>query len=573
MKSWRFYLLFIGICVVASGIIARLFFVQVVNHKFYQSQALGQQAGFKEATGSRGEIFFQNSKDARGRAGRQGAEQSTSIAINRTTWNIIAVPKEIEDKQAFAKALEPVLGMPLSQIIEKLEKSDAYVPLKKEVDDKGLAAIKELNLKGMRWEKIVTHYYPQKSFAAHVVGFVGGGGEGQYGIEGYYEDILKGKRGVIEERAGLGIIGADEGNLDGSDLYATIDYNIQFQAEALLAQAHKDFSIDSGQIIVIKPDSGRMVALANFPSFDINAYYLQKDLDIFQNSAVQKLFEPGSVFKPFTMAMALEDGKVSANATFTDTGSVTIGPDTIYNFNREKYGPRDMSGILEKSINTGAVFLQQLVGREKFSRHIDAFGFSQKTGIDVQGEVFSRNEGLKKGSDFGFATASFGQGIQMTPIQLARSFSIFANGGRLPKPFIVDTIVHGVEKQKMQIKMSGQVISEKTAQEVTKMLVNVIERGFGSGARVPGYWLAGKTGTAEVPIPGKKGYYADRTIQSFVGFGPAFKPEFLILVKLDNPKIPKSSLSAAPIFKKLAQYIINYWNIPPDYDPLEKQQN
>ena len=270
--------------------------------------------------------------------------------------------------------------------------------------------------------------------------------------------------------------------------------------------------------------------------------------------------------------MALEDSKVSPDTTFVDKGLVTIGPDTIYNFDHEKYGQRDMSGILEKSINTGAVFLEQLVGRERFGQYLDKFGFSEKTGIDVQGEVSSHNEGLKKGSDFGFATASFGQGVQMTPIQLARSFAIFANGGKLPKPVVVDKIVHGNDEQSIPVQLSKPVISQKTADEVTKMLINVVERGFGSGAGIKGYWLAGKTGTAEVPMPNAKGYYPDRTIQSFVGFGPALKPQFLILVKLDNPKVPKSSLSAAPIFKKLAQFIINYWQIPPDYDPTATQK-
>jgi len=570
MKHWRLNVVLFFIIVVAAGIVARLFFLQVLNHKFYQSQALGQQAGFQEVVGNRGKIFLEDSK---GSKGSQGTQESSSLALNQTTWNVSVVPKNIKDIKAITEGLAPIIGDSVKTIAAKIEKSDSYIVIKKGVGDKELAAIKALNLAGVQWEEVPARYYPQKNFAAQVAGFVGGNGEGQYGLEGYYEDILKGKEGLAEEKAGLGAIGASQqsaSELDGSDIYATIDYNIQFQAEALLKQAYQDFSIDSGQIIVLKPDSGRVVALANFPSFDPNKYGQEKGLEVFQNGAVQKLFEPGSIFKPFTMAMALEDGKVSPETTFTDKGSVTIGPDTIYNFDHEKYGLRDMSGILEKSINTGAVFLEQLVGREKFAQHIDDYGFSEKTGIDLQGEVSSRNDALKKGSNFGFATASFGQGIQMTPIQLARSFSIFANGGRLPKVFIADKIIHGTDEQDTKTQLSKQVISQKTADEVTKMLINVVERGFGSGARINGYWLAGKTGTAEVPLTTKKGYYQDRTVQSFIGFGPALKPQFLILVKLDNPKVPKSSLSAAPIFKKLAQYIIDYWQIPPDYDPNAK---
>ena len=183
----------------------------------------------------------------------------------------------------------------------------------------------------------------------------------------------------------------------------------------------------------------------------------------------------------------------------------------------------------------------------------------------MQGEVSSRNEVLRNGSEFQFATASFGQGIEMTPIQLASAFSIFANGGKLIKPYVVSKITHEDEEQKTEPKVYGNVISEKTATEVTTMMINVVERGFGSGAKVPGYYLAGKTGTAQVPLSNGKGYYQDKTIQSFIGFGPALNPQFLILVKLDNPKVSASALSAAPIFKKLSKYIIDYWQIPPDY--------
>ena len=224
-----------------------------------------------------------------------------------------------------------------------------------------------------------------------------------------------------------------------------------------------------------------------------------------------------------------------------------------------------MSGILEKSINVGAVFLSQKLSHQTFIDYLEKLGLNDKTGIDLQGEVASRNEVLKNGSDFGFATASFGQGIEMTPMQLISAFSIFANGGKMVKPYVVDKIIHDEEEQDASPQTGRQVISEKTASEVTTMMTNVVNRGFGSGAKVPGYYLAGKTGTAQVPIPGKLGYDQNKTIQSFIGFGPALKPEFLILVKLDNPKVPQSSLSAAPIFKKLAQYIINYWQIPPDY--------
>lgn len=564
MKNHRFYIFLSLVFLLAAIIFGRLFYIQIINGKFYRSQALGQQAGFEEIKGNRGEVFFENSKESHGET---GSGEIKSLAINNDTWQIFAIPNKIPDKEVFADTLSKNIKETKEYILSKLEESDSYVIIEKGLPADAITPLKKLNLAGLFWEDVTGRYYPQETLASQVIGFMGGAGSGQYGIEGYYEDVLQGKEGIKEVKSGLNLIGSSTGqdNLDGSDLYLTIDYNIQFQAEALLAQAEKDISIDSGQIIVMKPDTGRILAMANFPAFNPNSYYQEKNLDIFQNVVLQKVYEPGSVFKPFTMAMALNEGAVTPDTTFVDTGSVTIGRDTVYNFNHEKYGKKDMSGILEKSINTGAVFLEKSISHETFLNYLDKFGFNEKTGIDLQGEVYAKNENLKTGSDFGFATASFGQGINMTPIQLVSAFSIFANGGKMVKPYIVEKIVNADGETVTKPEVSSPVISVKTATEVTKMMINVVERGFGDGARIKGYYLAGKTGTAEVPFKDKKGYYPDRTIQSFIGFGPALNPQFLILVKLDHPNVPKSALSAVPIFKKLAQFIINYWQIPPDY--------
>ncbi len=548
----------------AAIMIGRLFYVQIVQGKFYQSQALGQQTGFKEIQGERGEVFFSNSKESRGKS---ASGEIKSLAINKEEWIVAAVPKNIKDKNVFAQALSTILQETPAAILAKLAQSETYVILKKDASSDQAQALQKLQLNGLSLESQMARYYPQESLASQIIGFVGGDNTGQYGIEGYYQDVLKGKPGIQEEKRGFDLITTKQSQqyLNGSDIYLTIDYNIQFQAEALLKEAYKNINIDSGQIIVLKPDSGRILALANFPNFDPNNYG-KESYGVFQNSTTQKIFEPGSVFKPFTMAMALNEGKVTPQSTFTDTGSVTIGPDTIYNFDHEKYGQGDLSRILEKSINTGAVWLSKQVSHTKFFEYLDKFGFNEKTGIDSQGEVASRNDLLRNGSDFGYATAAFGQGIEMTPIQLVKAFSAFANGGRVVKPYLVEKIVHGADEQVTRPQISDQVISSKTASEVTQMMVNVVEKGFGDGAKIKGYYMAGKTGTAEVPMPNGKGYYADRTVQSFIGFGPALHPEFLILVKLDHPNVPKSALSAVPIFKKLSQYIINYWQIPPDYE-------
>jgi len=565
VKNWRLNLFLFLFFILAAIIIGRLFNLQILESKFYKSQVLGQQAGFQEAKGSRGEVFFSSSReDSNG----QDIGNIKTLATNQEKWNLFVFPDKIKDKNSFAKILsDSVKKIKKENIISKIENSDSYTLIENNLLIEDIENIKKLKLDGLYLEKVLVRNYPEADFASQVIGFFSGNDLGQYGIEGYYENILKGKTGIREEKRGLDLIDFEDlSYLNGSDIFLTIDYNIQFQAELLLKEAKKNVDIDSGQIIVLEPVTGKILALANFPAFDPNKYFRENNLEIFQNTATQKVFEPGSVLKPFTMAMSLNEGKISPETKFEDKGFVKIGPNTIYNFDRKVYGEQDMSGILEKSINTGAVFLSQLLDRKTFLDYIDKFGFNTKTNIDLQGENYSQNEVLKKSiGTIGISTASFGQGIEMTPLQLARAFCIFANQGKIVKPYIVEKIIHNEEELITQKEVLRTVISPKTASQVTTMLVNVVDRGFGSNAKINGYYLAGKTGTAQIPLKDKNGYDPNKTIQSFIGFGPALNPQFLILVKLDNPKVSASSLSAAPVFKKLAQYIINYFQIPPDY--------
>ena len=568
MKNWRLNTVFILIIIFGVAIFSRLFYLQITNHKFYQSQALGQQAGFSEIQGQRGQIFFKNSQESKG---AYGAGEIKSLAINKEKWVVSLIPQEIENKDALSEALGKAIGESKEFVLAKIENRDSYTVIKKDLSKEIIEEVKKINEKGIYWENISGRYYPQEKIASQVIGFLGGDGAGQYGIEGYYDDILKGKSGIKEEKRGLDLIdfSAPELDLNGSDVYLTIDYNIQFEAEALLKEAQDNLKIDSGQIIVLKPDTGRVLAIANFPSFDLNYYSKENDLDIFQNSAIQKLFEPGSIMKPFTMAMGINEGKITPNTTYTDDGFVKVGTATIYNFDRKKYGEQTMTGVLEKSINSGAVYVSQLISHQTFLNYLDKFGLNEKTGIELQGEVTSKND--INGPDVEFATASFGQGISVTPIQIIKGFAAIANGGKLVKPYVVEKIIKGdKETETIPQILNEQVISKQTADQVTTMLTSVVEKGLSASSRIPGYYLAGKTGTAEVPLKDKKGYEPNKTIQTFIGFGPALNPQFLILVKLDNPKVSSSSLSAVPVFKKLAQYIINYWKIPPDYDVNKK---
>lgn len=556
-KNWRTNLILFFVVAAGGVIIGRLFFVQVLMNKYYTAQALGQQAGFVSEIGSRGQIYCSNSQDTKGTG--FSSDQVKSLAINKDEWTISAQVSEISDKEEFAQSLNQNIGLAKDEILQKLSSDADYIVISKGIAEDDLNKLKALNLQGLKWEKISKRYYPQGELAANVLGFLGGEGKGQYGVEGYYENILKGDYGIREGK-GLSLLFSDakEESLDGADIYLTIDYNIQLEAESLLKQAKEKYDIDSGQIIVIKPDTGKILALADYPSFNPNNYSGVKDMDVFQNGAVQKLFEPGSIVKPFTMAIALNEGKITPQTTYIDTGEVTLSKETVHNFDNKIYGKQTMTQVLENSINTGAVFAQSQVSRKIFLNYLKKFGFTEKTGIDLQGEVFSKNENVMADSapDINIATASFGQGIMITPMQMARAFCSLANGGKLVKPYIVEGTTPV---------LSSQIMSKESLSQLTSMMVSVVDNGFNKVAKIPGYYIAGKTGTAQVAKQNGKGYDESKTIQSFVGFAPAYNPQFLVLVKLDNPKVAASSLSAVPIFKQLAQYIINYWKIPPDY--------
>jgi cell division protein FtsI/penicillin-binding protein 2 len=271
------------------------------------------------------------------------------------------------------------------------------------------------------------------------------------------------------------------------------------------------------------------------------------------------------------MASAINEDKITPQTTYVDPGVIEVGGWPIHNYEERIYpGEITMTEVLEKSINTGAVFAERQLGDRKFLEYIKKFGVFEKTGIDLEGEISSSNEELKKGYEVSFATASFGQGIEMTPLQLIRAFSVIANGGKLVKPYVVKEIIDSerrAEKTEPEI-ISENIISKNTSSKVSAMLVSVVESAYTKAAQVPGYYVAGKTGTAQISYAAlgeDYGGYSKKTWQSFIGFAPAFDPKFIILVKLDNPATKTAEYSAVPIFQELAKYIIDYYQIPPDH--------
>ncbi len=564
MKQWRINLIFVFIILFVAVIISRLIFLQILNQEYWRALAKGQQKVFLQIPGERGEIFLTDVNN-----------NLYPLAMNKKSNLVYVAPNEIKEKTDTAEILSKILDLKKDLILSKLENNSLYGLIKNKLSEEEVKEIENSNLSGVYLGKETLRYYPQQSLASQVIGFLGGDGNSYYGIEGYHHDILEGTKGFREgERAAQGFFLTFYENLspakEGADLILSIDYNIQFKAEKLLEEAKEELGAEEGTIIVMNPYSGEILALANFPNFNPNRYAEVEGFEIFQNGAIQKIFEPGSVFKPIVMAAALDQGKITPDTTYEDTGLVKIGGYTIYNYDGRVWGKRTMTEVLEKSINTGAIFVEAKLGHDLFLEYIERFGIFEKTNIDLEGEVFSLNSNFKEGYEINFATAAFGHGIEMTAIQLVKAFSVIANGGKLVKPYLVKKImVDGRENEIKPAISQSQVISQRAASELTAMLVSVVENGFGKGAGIPGYFIAGKTGTAQIPwgaLGFDKSGYSDKTIQTFIGFAPAFNPQFLILIKLNNPRTKTAEYSTVPIFRELAKYIIDYYQIPPEYE-------
>ncbi len=545
MRAWRFYFLFFIIILIAAAIGSRLFFLQVKNHDFYAALFQGQINSFSPNSSLRGEIFFQ-----------EKGEKSQPLAINKEGNIVYAVPKEIENPEETAQILSSILEIPQEEILEKITKvEDPYQPLKNKVSEEKGKEIKELKLKGIGLKPDNFRYYPQNTLAASLSGFIGYDSQsqtGQYGIEEFYNDELEG-----------------DWSKKGKDLILTIDYNLQYICEKELKELVEKWDAKGGTIIVSDPTTGAIKVMADFPNFDLNQYSQVENQRIFMNKSVQSLFEPGSVFKPITMAVALETGKLTPQTTYLDEGQVRVGGRVIRNVDSKSYGEQTMTEVLEKSLNTGAVFAVNQIEKDIFLDYLKNFGFSEKVGIDLVGEEKGDINNLNTFRDINYATASFGQGISITPVGLVTAFSAVANQGKMVKPYVVDEFINGNVSVKTKSQIIKEVISPTTASRITAMMVSVVENGSGKLARIPGYHIAGKTGTSQIPYTSlgeNKIGYSDEVWHSFLGFAPAFNPKFLIFIKLDSPHgIRFAAGSLGPVFKRVAEYLFNYLEIPPDH--------
>lgn len=556
----------LGLVVLLVGLtlVSRLYFIQVFSHGKWVALAEDQHSTSETLSADRGEIFMHD------------GENLYPLAVNREYRLLYVVPKDVVEKDRVAIELSQILNMDIGPIREKLNMpNDPFEIIKHRLSDEEVSRVKDLSFKGVALLPEKFRYYPAGELASQVIGFASlgaGGGAGGYGIEASQDNRLRGIGGELSQEKDAGgrwipltdrdIVSAKNG--DG--IVLSLDRVIQYETEKILKDATEEFQADRATAIVMDPKTGSILSMASFPQFDPNAYSDVEDYALFMNPAVSMAYEPGSIMKPITMAIGIEEGKVSPTTEYVDTGVVSIGGYAIRNSEDKVYGRSNMTSVLNNSINTGVIFVEKQVGNKIFGDYVKRFGFGERTGVSLPAELPGNIRNLANvRSDIQYFTASFGQGITVTPLQIVNAYATLANGGWLMRPHIINQIIHGDgSKEEVSPEPIRQVLSEQTSRTMGSMLREVVVNGHGKRADVPGYLVGGKTGTAQVAKSDGAGYEEGLNIGSFAGYAPINDPRFVVLVKLDNPKnVEWAESSAAPTFGKIMKFLLEYAKIKP----------
>jgi len=491
------------------------------------------------------------------------------MAADTFQYAVSASPPMIADPYAAADRLFPLLGMGRDETLSALTSDAAWVPLTRGVPPSLGETILEWDITGIQVESHSKRVYPGGAIGAHLLGFVNDNDNGFYGIEGYYDSMLNGAPGLRQgERDPFGSsipIGPARyiPPRDGKSLVLTIDRTAQYIVERELADAIARYQAESGTVVVIDPKTGAVLAMASWPTYDPNRF-AETDQMLFPNPAVSEQYEPGSVFKVVTMAAGLDSGVIAPETTIYDGGMIEVGGRTIYNWDRQSHGVVDMTTVLGKSLNVGAAQVAVTLGKERFYTYVRRFGFGRTTEVDLdsEGPGTLKTPGDPDWHESDLGTNSFGQGIAVTPLQMAVAMVAIANDGLLLKPYVVQQFIEGERVVSVKPTVVRRVILAQTAQTLTDMLVAAVNQET-KLAQVPGYRVAGKTGTAQIPVPG--GYHPNLTVASFAGYLPADEPALVILVVIHKPQTsPWGGQVAAPVFARIAQQLVVLFDLPPD---------
>lgn len=556
----------IGVCFVAGFVLVavRAFQLQVVHREDWQKRAERQYQKVIPLTPQRGAIYDRN-----------GQELALSLEVD----SIFVEPQRVSDPAGSARALAAALGMPRDQVLNKLTSKKGFLWLKRQVTPDESSRVRAMKLAGINFTKEHRRFYPNAEIGAQVLGFTGLDPEGLEGLELKYDNLLQGQGGyLVTERDALGRgIGSGDasvqGGAPGGSLHLTLDKNLQYLAEKELQAGLRSVRARAGSVVVLDPATGAVLAMASNPVFNPNSFQNHRPSE-WRNRGLTDTFEPGSTMKIFLVAAALNEGLVKPYQVFNcENGTYRVGGKEIHD-----HSPHDrltVHEIIKFSSNIGSAKIGKLLERDRLYRYLSEFGFGTPTGIDLPGEAKGLMRRPRQWFEVDLAAISFGQGVTVTPIQLAGATAAIANGGKLMRPYVVDHVVnrYGEVVEQRSPQPVRQVVTPAVAKQLSEMLVSVTEKGgTGTLAAIPGYRVAGKTGTAQKVDPVTGGYSADKRVSSFVGFVPAEAPRLVVLVLVDEPADQVyGGLVAAPIFARIASQALQYLNVPPTLE-VPKQE-
>ncbi len=552
MNKISFLFLFFVIFFIA--IIAKLFFIQILASDRYNKQ---NYLRTQKIMPVRGQIFDRHRQP---------------LVLNQTTYLLYAEPKKITNKDMLIDQLDSILHLGVATISAKIKNEKLWVPIKGNIDKKTKDAISQLRDEGLGFDEESKRFYPEGSASSHLLGFVGkdekGDNVGYFGVEGYYEQDLAGLSGIFKsERDLFGkpiFVGIQDQiqEENGRDLILTIDSAIQTIVKDKLLSGMEKYGAREGCIIIAEPYSMEIIALSCLPDFDQTTYANFSE-SFFTNPTLSRIYEPGSIFKPLIMASALNEKVIQPDDIYDEKGAVTIGSYRIQTWDDTYEGRITLTRVLEKSSNVGMIYIGSKLKNKILYSYLKKFGIGEKTGIDLQGELSAFLKVEPEWRSIDYATATFGQGIAVTQIQMIRAFASLINGGYILQPHVVKSFFSDNRENVVESKTIRRAIGDKASSQIKKMLESTVERGDAQWARPKGYRIGGKTGTAQIPIAGH--YDPNKTIASFVGFAPIDKPKFIVLVTLKEPtSSPWGSETAAPLFFDLVKELFVYYNIAPE---------
>ncbi|OGI69968.1 hypothetical protein A3A09_02400 [Candidatus Nomurabacteria bacterium RIFCSPLOWO2_01_FULL_42_20] len=557
----------ISIIIFASYLflIGKLFLVQIVHGSQYDARADRQYVTPSEKVFERGSIFFKK---------KDGSKVSAAMTI--AGFKLAISPKDIVLPESVYEKLSDIVFINKEDFLARAgKKDDPYEEIAWRLSKEEADKVSALKLNGVFAVREKWRFYPGNEMAAQTIGFVAYKEDdfsGRYGLERFYNDVLSYEGTDLYVNFFAEVFGTLKDTIfknpkKEGDLITTIEPVVQGFLEKTLQGVAENWQAEQAGAIIIDPLSGAIYALSSYPTFDLNNFSKVKEVSTFSNPLVENVFEFGSIIKPLTVSAGLDVGAIVPETTYNDRGYVVVGDKKIENFDKKARGVVPIQEILSQSLNTGSVMIMQKLGRERFRDYMFAFSLDERTGIDLPSEAKSLTSNLKSPRDLEYATASFGQGVAISPIEAVQAFSVVANGGYLISPHIVYQIDYKEGGKKEFVYGPGkQVIKKETSEEITRMLTFAVDKAFGGGKfKMEHYSVAAKTGTAQIANLEDGGYYEDKHLHSFFGYFPSYNPKFLALFYLKNPRRGEFAVQTLmPSFMDTAKFLLNYYEVPPD---------